>query len=99
MKNIEDGDALEVALDLAQLTPYGRGAKLAGKAVALAPTPSQAKAAVKIATPAAKAAGRRLSKALAKVNSQARTKGGKLRKGWTQSKIMKKAHKLARGMK
>lgn len=39
---------------------------------------------------------KRLSRALKEVNAKARLKNGNLRKGWTQSKIMKKAHALAR---
>ena len=62
MQNIKDGDALEVAASLAGFTPLGRGAKLAKGALTIAPTPAQAKAAKRVATPAAKAAKRRLAK-------------------------------------
>ncbi len=39
---------------------------------------------------------RRLSRALLEINRTARLKNGSLRSGWTQQKIMTKAHKLAR---
>ena len=39
-----------------------------------------------------------LSKSLKIVNQKARLKNGKLRKGYTQARIMKEAHKLARKM-
>ena len=39
---------------------------------------------------------RRLSRALLEVNKTARLKSGAYRKGWDRSKVMKKAHKLAR---
>ena len=42
------------------------------------------------------AASKKLSKSLKQVNKKARLKSSKLRKGWTQSKIMKTAHKMAR---
>ena len=41
-------------------------------------------------------ASKKLSASLKKVNKTARLKSGKLRKGWTQSRVMKTAHKLAR---
>ena len=41
-------------------------------------------------------ASKKLSKALKEVNKRAKTKSGKLRKGWSQSKIMKEAHKIKR---
>tara|TARA_Y100001963_G_C6748674_1_gene432949 strand:- start:699 stop:1052 length:354 start_codon:yes stop_codon:yes gene_type:complete len=96
--NIQDGDALEVAASLAGFTPAGKAARLAKGALTVAPTPAQAKAAVRVATPAAKAANRKLSAALTQVNKTARLKSGQLRKGWTQSKVMKKAHALAKKM-
>ena len=40
----------------------------------------------------------KMAKALRKANSMMRTKSGKLRKGATQAKIMKKAHQLRRKM-
>lgn len=40
----------------------------------------------------------KMAKALKKANSIGRTKAGKLRKGYTQAKIMKKAHQLRRKM-
>ena len=40
----------------------------------------------------------KMAKALRKANSIGRTKAGKLRKGYTQAKIMKKAHQLRRRM-
>jgi len=40
------------------------------------------------------AASKRLSKKLKIVNNKARLKSGKLRKGWTQSRIMKTAHRM-----
>ena len=40
----------------------------------------------------------KMAKALKKANSMMRTKSGKLRKGATQAKIMKKAHQLRRRM-
>lgn len=39
---------------------------------------------------------RRLRRALNEINIKARLKNGSFRKGWDQSKVMKKAHKLAR---
>ena len=39
---------------------------------------------------------RRLKRALLEVNKTARLKSGAYRKGWDRSKVMKKAHKLAR---
>jgi len=41
---------------------------------------------------------RALKRALKQVNDKARTKSGKLRKGMTQTMVMKRAHKLARKM-
>ena len=40
----------------------------------------------------------KMAKALRKANKMMRTKSGKLRKGATQAKIMKKAHQLRRKM-
>ena len=40
----------------------------------------------------------KMARALKKANSIGRTKAGKLRKGYTQAKIMKKAHQLRRKM-
>ena len=40
----------------------------------------------------------KMARALKKANSMMRTKSGKLRKGATQAKIMKKAHQLRRKM-
>jgi len=40
----------------------------------------------------------KMSKALKKANQIGRTRSGKLRKGYTQAKIMKKAHQLRRKM-
>lgn len=40
----------------------------------------------------------KMAKALKKANAIGRTKAGKLRKGYTQAKIMKKAHQLRRRM-
>jgi SLT domain-containing protein len=39
---------------------------------------------------------KRLKRALLEVNKTARLKNGSFRKGWDMSKVMKKAHKLAR---
>ena len=41
----------------------------------------------------------KMARALRKANAIGRTKAGKLRKGYTQAKIMKKAHQLRRKMK
>ncbi len=41
----------------------------------------------------------KMAKALKKANALGRTKAGKLRKGYTQAKIMKKAHQLRRKMR
>jgi hypothetical protein len=41
---------------------------------------------------------RMLKRALKEVNASSRTKSGKLRKGITQSQVMKRAHKLAKKM-
>ncbi len=46
----------------------------------------------------ATAGSRKLSKALKKVNAKARTKSGKFKKGWTQTRVMKEAHKMKRRM-
>lgn len=40
----------------------------------------------------------KMARALRKANSIGRTKAGKLRKGYTQARIMKKAHQLRRKM-
>ncbi len=40
----------------------------------------------------------KMAKALKKANAIGRTKSGKLRKGYTQARIMKKAHQLRRKM-
>ena len=40
----------------------------------------------------------KMAKALRKANQIGRTKNGKLRKGYTQARIMKKAHQLRRKM-
>jgi hypothetical protein len=41
----------------------------------------------------------KMARALRKANQLGRTKAGKLRKGYTQAKIMKKAHQLRRRMR
>jgi hypothetical protein len=41
----------------------------------------------------------KMSRALKKANEWGRTKSGKLRKGVSQGDIMRKAHKLRRGMR
>lgn len=49
----------------------------------------------------AKRAGKKdpkMARALRKANQIGRTKAGKLRKGYTQARIMKKAHQLRRKM-
>jgi hypothetical protein len=40
----------------------------------------------------------KMARALKKANAIGRTKAGKLRKGYSQAKIMKKAHQLRRKM-
>lgn len=40
----------------------------------------------------------KMAKALKEANRRGRTKAGKLRKGYTQGRIMKMAHKLRRSM-
>ena len=40
----------------------------------------------------------KMARALKKANALGRTKSGKLRKGYSQAKIMKKAHQLRRKM-
>lgn len=40
----------------------------------------------------------KMARALKEANAIGRTKAGKLRKGYTQAKIMKKAHQLRRKM-
>ena len=82
----------EVAMNLLSATPVGRGIKTA-RTVGRVAAPVVRKAAK---TPAAKRAARRLSSALTKVNAKARLKSGNLRKGWSQSRIMKEAHKIAK---
>lgn len=42
------------------------------------------------------AASRKLSKALRVVNKKARKKNGDLKKGWSQSRIMKTAHRMVK---
>ena len=44
-------------------------------------------------------ASRNLGKALKQVNAKARKKNGDFKKGFTQSRVMRDAHKLARRMK
>lgn len=44
-------------------------------------------------------ASRKLGKALKQVNAKARKKNGEFKKGFTQSRVMRDAHKLARKMK
>lgn len=95
MSDIRDGDVDDLALEALALTPQGRGIKTARTAVNLSKPVVRKVAKSK----AARKAGKNLSRALKEVNKKARTKGGKLRKGWTQSKVMKSAHKLAKGMK
>ena len=41
---------------------------------------------------------RKLRRALLELNSKARLKDGSWRKGWSQSKVMSKAHELAKKM-
>jgi len=94
-KMIRDGDMADLAVEALALTPQGRTVKTANT-VRKAATPV-AKAAIR--SKPARAAGRRLSRALKEVNRGARTKGGKLKKGWSQAKIMSKAHKLAKRMR
>ena len=44
----------------------------------------------------ASVASRKLSKALKEVNKKARKKNGDLKKGWSQSRIMKTAHRMVK---
>ncbi len=44
-------------------------------------------------------ASRKLGRALKQINNKARKKNGDFKKGWSQSKVMRDAHKLARRMK
>jgi len=44
-------------------------------------------------------ASRKLGKALKQVNAKARKKNGEFKKGFTQSRVMRDAHKLARKMR
>lgn len=44
-------------------------------------------------------ASRKLGKALKEVNRKARKKNGDFKKGYTQARVMRDAHKLARRMK
>lgn len=44
-------------------------------------------------------ASRKLGKALKEVNRKARKKNGEFKKGFTQSRVMRDAHKLARRMR
>jgi len=41
-------------------------------------------------------ASRKLSRALKEVNKKARKKNGDLKKGWSQSRIMKTAHRMVK---
>lgn len=65
---------------------------------------SGAQGPVKTAAPAVKATKRKgkkdpkMAEALRRANQIGRTKSGKMRKGYTQGKIMKKAHQLRRRM-
>ena len=43
-------------------------------------------------------ASRKLSRALKQINNKARKKSGGFKKGWSQTKVMKEAHKLSRRM-
>ena len=44
-------------------------------------------------------ASRKLGRALKQVNKKARKKSGDFKKGYSQSRVMREAHKLARKMK
>ena len=44
-------------------------------------------------------ASKKLGKALKQVNAKARKKNGEFKKGFTQSRVMRDAHKLARRMR
>lgn len=44
-------------------------------------------------------ASRKLGKALKQINKKARKKNGDFKKGYSQSRVMRDAHKLARRMK
>ena len=74
-----------------------RGVGSAGTAVAYSPPvraiDRQVKKKVKRG---ATTASRKLSRALKTVNAKARKKNGQLKKGYTQSRIMKEAQRLAR---
>lgn len=50
-------------------------------------------------TPKQKRRANKMSRAMSKVNRKARKKDGSLKKGWSQQKIMKEAHKEAGRMK
>ena len=82
----------EVAMNLLSATPIGRTIKT-GRTVARASAPVVR--AVK-RTKAGRAASKRLSRALIATQKKARLKSGKLRKGWSQSRIMREAHKIAK---
>ena len=47
----------------------------------------------------ATAASRKLGRALKQVNKKARKKNGEFKKGYTQGRVMRDAHKLARRMR
>lgn len=47
----------------------------------------------------ATAASRKLSRALKQVNKKAKKKNGAFKKGYTQSRVMRDAHKLAKRMR
>lgn len=44
-------------------------------------------------------ASRKLGRALKQVNKKAKLKSGKFKKGWSRSRVMKEAHKLAKRMR
>ena len=69
----------------------------AGFAMRFAQDPEQTVTEVKTKVRRKKSAySRALSKELKAINKQARTKSGKLRKGMTPQKILKKAHRAAK---
>jgi len=83
-------------LDILLMEPFERKAEIQDiKEMVTDPVGSTRKVVTKVRRKKSKYS-RELSKQLKAANKAARTKSGRLRKGMTQGKILKKAHKMAK---
>lgn len=91
------GDNCPTCLALDMLLRSRGVEPMTADAIAYSPVARRADRAVKKKVKrGATRASRKLSRALKEVNKKARKKNGDLKKGWSQSRIMKTAHRMAK---